>query len=289
MIAETMRRLGLLAGSWSGRGAGNYPTIDSFTYEEKIVFELDPSYPLIHYEQRTWLLPAREASHWESGFVRALEDGSVEISNSQDSGRVEVLRGHLGGDVEAGELTIELESVVLDHDPRLVRTRRTFHLRADTLRYVTYMATHTTPKPHLMQHLESELRRTHEDLPRVADSSDRHEAFFAAVARGDEAAVRDALTRVRSLATATGNAVLGGEVANCTALHLAAYHGHEVLARVLVEAGADIAARSATGRTALEIARKGMEPSGDHSTGERKAEGRAAVIALLEDAERART
>ena len=155
-----MRRLAPLEGSWCGRGSGDYPTIEAFEYEETLRFELDTSYPMIHYEQRTLLLPTRQPSHWESGFIRATEDGSIEVSNSQDSGRVEVLRGRLAATNDApAELEIVFDSVALAHDPRLVRTRRTWSLRGDTLRYVTYMATRTTPEPALGQHLEAVLQR----------------------------------------------------------------------------------------------------------------------------------
>jgi len=161
MIERSMRHLRRLHGSWTGKGVGNYPTIDPFEWTETLRFELDDGYPMLHYEQRTYLVPSDEASHWESGFIRPLEDGSIEISNSQDSGRVEVLRGRLteieGSD---GDWSIELNSVVLDHDPRLHRTRRVFTLCGDTLLYVVQMATHTTPEPRLGQHLEARLRRS---------------------------------------------------------------------------------------------------------------------------------
>ena len=128
MIAETMERLAVLDGTWRGRGAGHYPTIDDFEYEEMLRFELERAYPMIHYEQRTLLLPSREPSHWESGFIRATEDCTIEISNSQDSGRVEVLRGRLVDPPDGAELRLELASAVLDHDPRLAETRRVLTL-----------------------------------------------------------------------------------------------------------------------------------------------------------------
>ncbi|MCP3981157.1 MAG: FABP family protein [bacterium] len=159
-IEASVSRLALLAGRWKGRGAGEYPTIESFEYEEDLRFDLDAGYPLIHYEQKTLLLPAREPSHWESGFIRPLEDGSIEISNSQESGRVEVLRGRLdAAGTKPDGFEIDFESVVLQHDPRLVATRRTWQLSGDTLRYVAYMATHTTPEPRQTRHLEAVLRR----------------------------------------------------------------------------------------------------------------------------------
>ena len=84
MLDRIMRRLELFRGTWAGTGKGGYPTVESFEYEERLRFEVDPSYPMIRYEQRTWLLPSREPSHWECGFIRPYEDGSVEILNAQE-------------------------------------------------------------------------------------------------------------------------------------------------------------------------------------------------------------
>ena len=159
MIDEIMKALSVLSGSWKGRGVGNYPTIDPFEYDETLRFETDTGYPLIHYEQHTWLKPSGESSHWESGFIRPLEDGSIDLSNSQDSGRVEVLRGGLQRSADGADLHLVLDNVVLEHDSRLHRTRRTFTVRGEILHYVVYMATHTTPEPKLQQHLEARLKR----------------------------------------------------------------------------------------------------------------------------------
>jgi hypothetical protein len=153
-----MQHLAALAGMWHGTGRGRYPTIAPFEYSEALVVEVDLAYPLMHYEQRTVLQPGDEAGHWESGFIRPLEDGQVEMSSAQDSGRVEVLRGHVSVAAPQG-WEMQLDSVVLGHDPRLVQTRRVFTLTGDELRYVKYMATHTTPEPVLQQHLEALLYR----------------------------------------------------------------------------------------------------------------------------------
>jgi hypothetical protein len=153
-----MERLRCLAGVWKGEGSGSFPTIEPFTYDETLRLEFDRDYPLIHYEQRTRLLSTGEKSHWESGFIRVLDDGQVELSNAQGSGRVEVLRGVCvtGGD---WALRLELDSVVFGNDPRLQRTRRVFTLQGDTLHYVKWMATWTTERRELLQHLEATLTR----------------------------------------------------------------------------------------------------------------------------------
>lgn len=153
---EMQERLAGLAGSWRGSGAGGYPTLEPFEYDESLRIELDARYPIIHYEQRT-TLESGEASHWESGFIRWLEDGSVELSNSQDNGRVEVLKGRVV--VLDDGFDLVLESAALAWDARMVGTRRVFRLRGDRLEYVVEMATHTTDAPAMGQHLAARLER----------------------------------------------------------------------------------------------------------------------------------
>lgn len=155
-----MERLEPLLGIWKGEGRGHYPTIDSFRYREWLRFESDASREVIHYEQRTVLIPEEEPSHWESGFLLALEDGTIQLSNSQNGGRVEVLRGKAAVDSTRGALELRLESVELANDPRLVRTGRIWTLHGDRLSYTVSMETHTTETPLLQEHLSAELHRS---------------------------------------------------------------------------------------------------------------------------------
>ncbi|MCA8954355.1 MAG: FABP family protein [Planctomycetes bacterium] len=161
-----------LEGRWVGRGRGQYPTIEPFEFTEETTFLFAPEYPMVRYEQRTWLEPGREASHWELGVWRPVDGGELEISNAQDSGRVEVLRGSLavgGGDV----LTLTLVSKCFGNDPRLVRTERIITVRPGELHYVAFMATTTTAVPERLLHLEATLEK-------VADAPQRPAADGAA-------------------------------------------------------------------------------------------------------------
>lgn len=148
-----------LLGCWAGIGRGSYPTIPSFEYIERVQFVADAVRPLIHYEQFTRQRSegerTHEPSHWESGFLRPVAGGLLEISNAQDGGRVEVLRGPIRA--AGGGLELELESLVLAHDARLVRTRRTFGVNGDRLH--TTVAMHTTRVPDLVLHLQADLVR----------------------------------------------------------------------------------------------------------------------------------
>lgn len=155
-IAEILNCFKPLLGKWSGRGRGRYPTIDSFEYEEELRFVQDSERALIHYEQMTHLAGNGQPEHWESGFIRVLDNGSVELSNSQNSGRVEVLSGAI---TAQDSFCLELSSVHFGNDPRMVQTHRKYVVIDDQLNYQIAMATNTTEKPLLQNHLKAELQR----------------------------------------------------------------------------------------------------------------------------------
>ncbi|HEV7376597.1 MAG TPA: FABP family protein [Pyrinomonadaceae bacterium] len=161
-VSINLARLSPLLGIWRGTGRGKFPAIEAFDYTEELKFESNSCEPLIHFEQKTWVESSTETNgsplHWESGFIRPVEDGSIEISNAQNGGRVEVLKGRI--DVKEylkGILLLSLESVLFGNDPRLVQTRRTFRLKDNTLSYLIEMATVRTPN--LQPHLEASLTR----------------------------------------------------------------------------------------------------------------------------------
>ena len=161
-VLREFERLSRLLGKWTGQGRGRFPTIEAFDYAEDIEFVDNGSEPLIHYEQRTWDITHQrervEPLHWETGFIRPCEDGWVEIWNAQNGGRVEVLRGRPpSADAPPESAFLELDSTVLGNDDRMVRTRRTYFLVGDTLKYELHMATRNTPQ--LQIHLRGELRR----------------------------------------------------------------------------------------------------------------------------------
>lgn len=148
----------LLEGTWTGEGRGEYPTITSFEYRETLTFTRRDETSLA-YEQRTQkrydVNSEFLVSHWESGFIRVLESGELEMVNAQSGGRSEVLIGR----IEAlGTTTrIYFVSKALTNDPRMICTARTFQLEGDTLRYEMKMQ--TTRVDRLTSHLKITLHR----------------------------------------------------------------------------------------------------------------------------------
>ena len=150
--------LQLLLGEWSGSGKGEFPTIEPFEYLETITFSCDGRPPL-HYEQKTKRRRAGQAeyipSHWESGFIRVLPDGQVELTCAQNGGRLEMLRGSLE-QTEVGFI-LRLQSTAFLNDPRMLQTSRIITLDGDTLHYTQNM--HTTAVPGSTHHVEATLQR----------------------------------------------------------------------------------------------------------------------------------
>lgn len=150
--------LSLLVGEWSGEGRGEFPTIEPFEYLETLIFAGDHR-PFLHYEEKAKRRNAGQAdympSHWESGFLRLLPTGEVELINTQSSGRLERLTGSLE-ETETG-LILRLQSTVFLNDPRMVETSRTITVEGDRMHYTQAM--YTTAVSTSTHHVEATLNR----------------------------------------------------------------------------------------------------------------------------------
>jgi THAP4-like, heme-binding beta-barrel domain len=156
---ENQKILDLLAGEWSGTGRGEFPTIEPFEFLETLRFSADHR-PFLHYEQKARRRNAGQTdyipSHWESGFIRLLPDGQVELVNAQGSGRLERLLGSLE-QTETG-MILRLQSTAFLNDPRMLESSRIMTVEGDTLHYRQSM--HTTAVSENTFHVESRLKRT---------------------------------------------------------------------------------------------------------------------------------
>ena len=90
-VHPAIEPIAFLLGTWHGTGNGDYPTIDPFIYEETVTFEHFGK-PFIAYSQRT-----RGAGgaplHTETGYIRPVDDGTLELVISQPSGITEIHTG----------------------------------------------------------------------------------------------------------------------------------------------------------------------------------------------------
>ena len=85
-----IERLRFLLGTWRGNGQGDYPTIEGFTYEETVVFEHFGK-PFVAYTQRT--RGPDGPLHAEAGYIRPIQDGSLELVIAQPTGVAEIYTG----------------------------------------------------------------------------------------------------------------------------------------------------------------------------------------------------
>lgn len=146
-----------LIGLWEGTGVASYPTIETTEYREVLRYQQQDDEVRLYYEQKTWRIVAGEQKilHWESGFIRQIDDDDYEWINSQNNGRVEVMKGTLTATDNGLEL--KFETVTFANDPRMKTATRSLIVSGDELRYEPIMATQTHEATTL--HLEARLKR----------------------------------------------------------------------------------------------------------------------------------
>jgi hypothetical protein len=159
-MTMTFSVLAGIAGTWSGVGHAEFPTISPLDYREELVLSSNDKDPVIHFEQRTWVKSGDakdgEPLFWESGFIIERGNGIFELIVAQKGGRMEILKGGTEHG-EKGSIVLHLKSTTILNDPRMIRSERRIVWSGETLTYELLMS--TTANTKTARHLAARLLR----------------------------------------------------------------------------------------------------------------------------------
>lgn len=144
-----------LLGTWSGRGSGDYPSIEPFGYVEEVTFG-HVGKPFLSYSQRTSGADGAPM-HAECGYLRVPAAGRVELVVAQPSGVTEIDEGTvtLGGNgllLDVNSTHIGLTSSAKE----VLSVSRSIRVDGDELSYTLLMGAMGLPRQH---HLAAILHR----------------------------------------------------------------------------------------------------------------------------------
>jgi hypothetical protein len=145
--------LAVLLGTWRGSGTGEYPTMDTFPFEEETRF-WHAGAGFLYYHLRTWNPDSGAHLHSELAFWRSLPGGGVDVTLAHPLGLTEIAEGTFHDGV------IALASTSVERTPQdasaVVALERRYVVSAEELEYEVMMATDEVP---LALHIAGRLQR----------------------------------------------------------------------------------------------------------------------------------
>ena len=155
-LHPNLHALAPLLGTWRGRGAGEYPTIEPFDYLEEVTFS-HVGKPFLIYGQKTTAAVDGAPLHAETGYLRVPRYNEVEFVLAHPSGITEIEVGRYIADGTIIELEMSTTQIGLAPTAKEVTALgRRFRLDGDKLSYTVDMGAVGQPLQH---HLSAVLQR----------------------------------------------------------------------------------------------------------------------------------
>lgn len=151
-----LEALAPLLGTWAGRGAGEYPTIEPFEYLEEVVFS-HVGKPFLSYAQKTRAVDDGRPLHGEAGYLRLPAPGRIELVLAHPTGVTEIEVGTVSAVGGVVELESSSTSIGLSPSAKEVTALgRSLRFDGDELSYSVRMGAVGQPLQH---HLAAVLHR----------------------------------------------------------------------------------------------------------------------------------
>jgi hypothetical protein len=151
-----LQALAPLLGTWAGRGAGEYPTIEPFEYLEEVVFS-HAGKPFLSYAQKTRAVADGRPLHSETGYLRVPAPGRIELVLAHPTGVTEIEVGAFS--MVGGVVELELSTMSIGLSPtakEVTALGRSLRIDGDELSYSVRMGAVGQPLQH---HLAAVLHR----------------------------------------------------------------------------------------------------------------------------------